>query len=587
MIGAWSRHGRTAVRRYFQLNNPPSPNPRVQLLPAILSVIAIVVSAIGLRVHSRWLGRRLLARLRGQWGRPVAARTLDDDRVAESWLEAGAAGRNSQAIDDRTWADLDLDSVCATIDRTHTALGRQTLYRRMRSGESWNDSLSLEALTAQCGREPQLREAIGAHLAGAGKSLGFGLWVITRPDLILVRWWYAIFPVLALAMMASVVILPFEPRALVAVVAIAVINMLVRMATAWQIPGLLAPMRQIGPLIAAADRVSKTLHEGGAGSARISESIARLRPLRRISRWVSRDAGAAGEILSSIWEYLNILFILDANALLFSARYLRQLGPLLGEVAGWLGDVDVALAVASLRAEPRPWCIPVDSRRDTTCVRGIWHPLIQSPVANDVEISPGSGLIITGANMSGKSTYLRAVGIAVVLSRAINTCPATAWEGPCYRVRSLIGRADDLSAGKSYYQVEADGVVALLHESRESVATIFLLDELLRGTNTIERLAAGEAVLRALLGDHGGNSPHAVIVATHDGELVSMLADRYVPFHFRETIGPGGLSFGYQRHEGAASTRTAIALLEATGAPREVVEAARRRAGELDVRSKS
>jgi DNA mismatch repair ATPase MutS len=147
----------------------------------------------------------------------------------------------------------------------------------------------------------------------------------------------------------------------------------------------------------------------------------------------------------------------------------------------------------------------------------------------------------------------------------------------------LIGRADDLAAGKSYYQVEAEGVVEMLHEARRTEPTLFLLDELLRGTNTIERLAAGESVLRALLGGHGGMSPHAVVVATHDGELVSMLAGLYAPFHFRETVSSGGLSFDYHRHEGPASTRTAIALLEATGAPVDVVNAARTRASQLDV----
>lgn len=138
--------------------------------------------------------------------------------------------------------------------------------------------------------------------------------------------------------------------------------------------------------------------------------------------------------------------------------------------------------------------------------------------------------------MSGKSTYLRTIGIAATLTRAINTCPAASWDGRPFRVRSLIGRTDDLSAGKSYYQVEADGVVELLDESEEALPTLFLLDKLLRGTNTIERLAAGEAVIRALLTPHVTGNPHAAIVATHDGELVSKLEGLYTPVHFREMM---------------------------------------------------
>lgn len=77
-----------------------------------------------------------------------------------------------------------------------------------------------------------------------------------------------------------------------------------------------------------------------------------------------------------------------------------------------MGDVDVAYGAASLRAEPRGWCLPSVSAVSVTRVRGIWHPLSASPVGNDVELVAGRGLIITGASMSGKSTYLRAVGLA-------------------------------------------------------------------------------------------------------------------------------------------------------------------------------
>ncbi|HET7043022.1 MAG TPA: hypothetical protein VFI13_13475 [Gemmatimonadales bacterium] len=505
-----------------------------------------------------------------------------DDRDAEAWEELCGDGRDGAGIDRRTRTDLDLDGVLAAIDRTQTGLGRQILYWRMRSGIAWTDTPALEALTTRLAHDTALREAVGVQLATGGRSLGHGFWVIARPSLIRVRWWYWSFPLLAVAMLTSVAAVPFVPRALLAVVALVVVNLVVRMATAWQIPGLLAPMRQMGPVIRAAERLSSTLGAADEGPAAILADVQRLRPLRRIARWVSRDPLASGEVLAAAWEYLNIMFVLDANALLLSARYLRQLGPVLTRVARWVGEVDVALSVASLRAEPRDWTIPDRSEGPRTRVRGLWHPLVASPVPNDAEMCPGAGAVITGANMSGKSTYLRTVGIAAVLARALGTCPAISWEGRAFRVRSLMGGNDDLAAGKSYYQVEADGVVGLLKEAREGDPTLFLLDELLRGTNTIERLAAGEAVLRALLADHGGATPHAVIVATHDGELVSMLEGLYSPFHFCETIGPGGLSFDYRRRVGPASSRTAIALLESTGAPKEVVEMARARAEQLD-----
>jgi len=298
--------------------------------------------------------------------------------------------------------------------------------------------------------------------------------------------------------------------------------------------------------------------------------------------WVSRDALSAGELAAGAWEYLNLMFLLDANALLLSARHLRRLSQPLRDVAVWIGEVDVALSVASLRAEPRFWCTPHWARAGSASVCGAWHPLVDAPVANDGELRMGAGLIITGANMSGKSTYLRTLGLAAVLARTLDTCPATSWTGPAFTVRSLIGRNDDLATGKSYYQVEAEGVVDMLRRAQSSVPTLFLLDELLRGTNTVERLAAGEAVLRGLLDTTTGLSRHVVVVATHDGELVSMLQELYTPVHFRETVTDGALQFDFKRHEGPATTRTAIALLQAAGASDAVVAMARRRADQLD-----
>lgn len=555
------------------------------MIPIVVAAVVLVLGGAGIAAQARWRRRKIVERLRSDWGAPQSGHRPAAVDAAEAWRELDEASGHTAGLDERTWLDLDLDAVVSSIERTHTGLGQQVLYRRLRSALPWDPLGSVEQLVERFGADAPLRESTGVVLHMAGPSLGRGLWIITRPALIRVRWWYWSFPVLALGMLFSLMTIPFYPPALIAVLALLVLNLLARMATAWQVPGLLAPMRQMGALIAAAERLVAAVESDRNEAAGIRDNIKRLAPLRRIARWVSRDPFSSGELVAGVWEYLNLMFILDANALVLSAHELRKLAPVVGRVALWVGDVDVALSVASLRAEPRTWCIPMPTGGRNAEAIGVWHPLVESPVANDVELYPGRGVIITGANMSGKSTYLRSVGIAAVLARSLNTCPATSWRGALFRVQSLIGRADDLAAGKSYYQVEADGVVAMLRHADADEPTIFILDELLRGTNTIERLAAGEAVLRGLLAPRASGNPHVVIVATHDGELVTMLDGLYGPWHFRETLDGGALRFEYRRLAGPASTRTAIALLRASGAPSAVVEAARRAAADLDARS--
>jgi DNA mismatch repair ATPase MutS len=151
------------------------------------------------------------------------------------------------------------------------------------------------------------------------------------------------------------------------------------------------------------------------------------------------------------------------------------------------------------------------------------------------------------------------------------------------RVRSCIGRTDDLASGRSYYLAEVEAVLAILREADEPCDHLFLFDELFRGTNTVERLAAGEAVLKSLVRSAPGHGT-SVIVATHDGELVGMLREHYVPVHFQETITADGLTFDYQLRPGPTSTRSALTLLELHGASPALIRDARKRAAELDAR---
>jgi len=200
-------------------------------------------------------------------------------------------------------------------------------------------------------------------------------------------------------------------------------------------------------------------------------------------------------------------------------------------------------------------------------------------VPNSVTLAPPNGVLITGSNMSGKSTFLRTIGVNVILAQSVNSCLADSYNAPVYRVLSCIGRSDDLLAGKSYYVVEVESVLALVKASERPEPHLFIFDELFRGTNAVERVAAGEAILRALI---AGGKPHLVLAATHDGELVELLGDCYAVYHLGDSIGPSGLTFDYQLLEGRATSRNAIALLKLNGAPDSLVRAALARAADLD-----
>jgi DNA mismatch repair ATPase MutS len=169
------------------------------------------------------------------------------------------------------------------------------------------------------------------------------------------------------------------------------------------------------------------------------------------------------------------------------------------------------------------------------------------------------------------------------MAQTIATCLADAYAAPRFVVRSVIGRADDLLSGKSYYAVEVEAVLALVRAGKTDVPHLFLFDEMFRGTNAVERIAAGEAVLASLVAaPQAAPRPHVAIAATHDRELVDLLQARYASCHFTDSVGPNGLVFDFKIHPGPATSRNAIALLKLAGAPDDLVEQALNRAAELD-----
>jgi DNA mismatch repair ATPase MutS len=119
-------------------------------------------------------------------------------------------------------------------------------------------------------------------------------------------------------------------------------------------------------------------------------------------------------------------------------------------------------------------------------------------VPNSIELAPPHGVLVTGSNMSGKSTFLRTIAINVVLAQTINTCLADVYEAPIYQLRTCIGRADDLLTGKSYYLVEVESVITLVRSSESAEPHLFIFDELFRGANAVERIAAAVAVLAVM-----------------------------------------------------------------------------------------
>ena len=507
------------------------------------------------------------------------------------------AATGTTSMDDRTWADLNMDAVFSALDRTASTLGRQALYHRLRTVPTGGNPDAFEALVERMTTDKPARKRAKRALGRLRDAHGYNLWWLLEQDALDVRPWYIAFPLLTATTVTLLLLLltPWWPRIVPLLIVAMVTNLVVRFSTDTRVFGLASAFRQLAPVIATAQSLRFLQGtDAEAITGPLQSEVPKLGRLKTIARWVSGDpfmlavipnplAIVLTDFSNTIYDYLNLAFLLDANGVYFGAGELRTHGAALLRVIAAMGDVDTAISVAAYRDTAGVWTRPRFVQPGTAAaLNEIRHPLVNDAVPNTVALAPGHGALVTGSNMSGKSTFLRTVGVAAVMGQTINTCLAAEYAAPVFHVRSCIGRTDDLLAGKSYYIVEVESLLELVQAGASPAPHLFLLDELFRGTNAVERIAAGQAVLEELLDGESGRTPHVVLAATHDAELVDLLSGTYTAFHFGDRVGPEGLTFDHKLQPGRATSRNAITLLRLQGAPERLVARAMTCAATLD-----
>lgn len=320
----------------------------------------------------------------------------------------------------------------------------------------------------------------------------------------------------------------------------------------------------------------------GGSLARIRETlvqsdrsaIAGMRDLKKVAA-AAGIRQSAGTFL--IYLPLQSLALWDVRVLnrleKWQSEYRNDVGPWFDA----LGELESLLSVAAIRDEYPGWTRPIWREEPDATLQAsqIGHPLLRddSRVRNDVTVGPpGALLLVTGSNMSGKSTMLRSIGLNVALAGAGSPVCAARFELPSVELATSIRVSDDLSEGVSFYMAELKRLKSVVDQAREMAKVddrvcLFLLDEILQGTNSRERQIAVVQVLGHLMrfGAIGA-------ISTHDLELADEpeLQAIATTVHFRETIRPDAdgneqMTFDYQMRPGVSPTTNALRLLEMVG----------------------
>jgi hypothetical protein len=284
--------------------------------------------------------------------------------------------------------------------------------------------------------------------------------------------------------------------------------------------------------------------------------------------------------LSSMHLPVFLVTLWDLHVLRDLERWQRDSGRHVRDWLAALGEAEALASMATLAHDEPDWCFPTLEPHGSPLLEAesLGHPLIPAAdrVSNDVTVGPpGSFLLVTGSNMSGKSTLLRALGVNAVLAQAGAPCCARRLRMPPLDVHTSIRVQDSLARGVSYFMAELERlkqVVDAAHAARaaDQSRLLFLLDEILHGTNTAERRIAARNVIRHLVdtGAIGAATTHDLALA-EEPAIAECAQLVHFEEHFVDDDGGSTLRFDYRLRPGLATSTNALALMRLVGLPAE------------------
>lgn len=305
---------------------------------------------------------------------------------------------------------------------------------------------------------------------------------------------------------------------------------------------------------------------------KIENSLSKLKSIKS-NIFIIVNQGVMNEA-DIIMNYAKMFFLSDLIRFEKTSSILSQNIEELKDIYEFIGIIDSCIAIASYRESLDYYTNPKFSEineNNKLNFKDIYHPLIDEAVSNSCEVN--KSILITGSNASGKSTFIKTIAINAVLAQTIYTCLAKEYESSYFKIYTSMAIQDNLLSKESYYIVEIKSLKRIVENINDKIPCLCFIDEILRGTNTIERISASSEILSYI-----ANENCLCISATHDVELTNILKNVFENYHFQEEINENNITFDYKLYKGRSETRNAIKLLSIMGYSKDIVLRAEKRA---------
>jgi DNA mismatch repair ATPase MutS len=496
-----------------------------------------------------------------------------DFDLIEHYFKHKVQTEKFQIINNQIINDIDFYELFMFLDRTHSKIGQQYLYNRLLTIDRKIEFDEQEQLIAYFIENEEIKLKIQSLLSKLSRrEVGYisNLFLdgyITKPK------WFWIIGILSVVSFAALVLTILYNKLFTLLLSIYLVNMGIHFWNKKNIMGYMDSIPQLSGFCKIAKKIAQ-MNILPASEHPVLLSVKSILELKNGIKFFKLDTGLQSDfenVVKFVWEVTKILFLIEPLIVFDVLKKLEGKRNDIQTIFEYLGKIDSAMSVASIRQEASRYCKPVFS--DTIQpleFTDIYHPLISGCISNSLKLS-GKSILLTGSNMSGKTTFIRTIAVNLLLAQTINSCFADHFKLPPTRLFSAIRITDDLLNDKSYYFEEVLTIKNMINESQSGFNNVFFLDEIFKGTNTIERIAAGKAVLSYL----AKSDKNKIFVSTHDIELADLLSSEYDLYHFTEVIQNEQIHFDYKLKQGNLSTKNAIRILEINDYPKEIVVEAR------------
>ncbi len=549
----------------------------------LIFLCVVVFFAFQSRAYNKNKKIRIRKMLMDDWGgypkREYKGVEFQKIRKYYDSLKSVSNSEEKANIDDITWNDMGMDSIFKSMNHTWSSIGEDCLYDRLRKMDYTNEELqSFDKIVSFMEDNSEKAWELQEFFVEIGRTKSVCIYDFIRKLAELSGRKNTKHIILALALIVSIGGIFIEPIVgVAATIVMVVVNVMQYYKTKSEIENYFVCFAYIIRMISVAKSLAKYNSEGTKlYTDELSDIYDKIKGMTKGVFLVSGN-NMSGSLAEILMEYLRMLFHVDIIKFNSMLKKVHEYNDDICRLYEIIGLLESACAVASYRTylnnKYKSYSKPIFEAQNIKA-KMLYHPLIEKPVANSIE--EDKCVLLTGSNASGKSTFLKTVGINAILAQTIYTCTGQAFAMERRRVYSSMSLKDDLENNESYYIVEIKALKRIIDASKCGEKIICFVDEVLRGTNTVERVSASTEILKSFSADD--TCDVISFAATHDIELTHLLEPWYANYHFEEEVINDDVLFNYKLNKGRATSRNAILLLKVMGYDENIISAAKLRA---------